>query len=88
MVQINIKIKDLVNVATQNSFPKYSTQLMNLANSNAQGTRPKIVGQLTELIPECGTNDYDEWVRWYLERYPNAIDNATEKTYDMLLKLK
>ncbi len=24
------------------NFPKYTTQLMNLANSNAQGTRPKL----------------------------------------------
>jgi len=25
-------------------FPKYTTQIMNLANQNAQGTRPKVVG--------------------------------------------
>ena len=25
-------------------FPKYSTQLLNLANQNAQATRPKVVG--------------------------------------------
>jgi len=29
------------------NFPKYTTQLMNLANSNAQGTASKIVGQTT-----------------------------------------
>jgi hypothetical protein len=32
------------------SFPKYTTKLMNLANQNAQGTRPQIVGQMSELI--------------------------------------
>ena len=26
------------------SFPKYVTQIINLANQNAQGTRPKVVG--------------------------------------------
>jgi hypothetical protein len=26
------------------SFPKYATQLINLANQNAQGTRPEISG--------------------------------------------
>jgi len=31
-------------------FPKYTTQLINLANQNVQGTRPKVVGQLSELI--------------------------------------
>ena len=35
-------------------FPKYTTQIMNLANQNAQGTRPKVVGQMTELFPEFG----------------------------------
>ena len=34
-------------------FPKYTSQLMNLANQNAQGTRPKVVGQLSDLIQEC-----------------------------------
>ncbi len=33
--------------APQPEFPKYTTQLMNLANLNAQGTRPKVVGQLS-----------------------------------------
>lgn len=31
-------------------FPKYTTQIMNLANQNAQGTRPNVVGQMSELI--------------------------------------
>jgi hypothetical protein len=31
-------------------FPKYTTQLINLANKNAQGTRPRVVGKVTELI--------------------------------------
>ncbi len=33
-------------------FPKYTTQLMNLANQNSQGTRPKVVGQMSDLIQE------------------------------------
>jgi hypothetical protein len=32
------------------SFPKYATQLINLANQNGQGTRPEVVGQMSELI--------------------------------------
>ena len=34
------------------AFPKYTTQLMNLANQTAQGTRPKVVGQMSELFPQ------------------------------------
>ncbi len=42
-------------------FPKYTTQLMNLANSNAQGTRPKIVGQMSDLIQEFKGKTFEEW---------------------------
>jgi hypothetical protein len=39
-------------VGEEPEFPKYTTQLMNLANQNAQGTRPRVVGQMSELIKE------------------------------------
>ena len=42
-------------------FPKYATQIMNLANQNAQGTRPRIVGQQTELIRAFPGNTRQEW---------------------------
>ncbi|GEM_PF-2690725 len=45
----NKEIKELLG-AKSFDFPKYSTQLMNLANQNAQGTRPAVVGQMSELI--------------------------------------
>lgn len=32
-------------------FPQYTSQLINWANQNAQGTRPKVVGQMSELFP-------------------------------------
>jgi len=47
-MQIKIKneeIKRLMEIKNPD-FPKYSTQLLNLANQNAQATRPKIVGKL------------------------------------------
>lgn len=33
-------------------FPKYTSQLINWANQNAQGTRPRVVGQMSELFPD------------------------------------
>ncbi|OQX53278.1 MAG: hypothetical protein B5M53_07145 [Candidatus Cloacimonas sp. 4484_209] len=60
-------------------FPKYTTQILNLANQNAQDTRPKVVGQLSELIKECPYNSYEKWTDWYLSKKPDAIDNATER---------
>lgn len=66
-------------------FPKYTTQLINWANQNAQGTRPKVVGQLSDLFPEFmkGTDEVtkETWAKWYLAKYPNAIDTATEKIW-------
>lgn len=52
-------------------------------NSNAQGTRPAVVGQMSELIQEFDGKSLDGWVVWYNERQPNAVHNATEKIYGM-----
>ena len=43
------EIQEYVNAPTSD-YPKYTTQLMNLANQNSQATRPRNVGQLSELI--------------------------------------
>lgn len=69
-------------------FPKYTTQLLNLANQNAQGTRPKIVGQMSELIQQFGGRSIAEWEEWYLERYPDAIAAATQRIASMVENLK
>jgi len=71
----------------QIGFPKYTTQIMNLANQNAQGTRPKVVGQMSELIEQYPKGTYENWVKWYSERRPKAIDEATEKVYEMVRNL-
>ena len=69
-------------------FPKYTTQIINLANQNAQGTRPKVVGQLSDLIQKCPHKEYEKWKEWYLKQQPDAIDNATKKIFEMIEKLK
>ncbi len=75
-------------IGKERSFPKYTTQIINLANQNAQGTRPKVVGQMSELIEKCPNKSYEGWKNWYLENYPNAIEKATNKIIDMILKMK
>jgi len=69
-------------------FPKYVRQIINLSNQNAQGTRPKVVGQLTDLIQEFTGRTLEEWEQWYLKRYPDAIKSAKEKILTMLENLK
>ena len=69
-------------------FPKYTTQLMNLANQNAQGTRPKIVGQMSELIQHFTGKTLAEWESWYIKQKPDAIRAATERILQMVRNLK
>ena len=87
---IKIKNEELVKelIGKVKDFPLYTTQLINLANQNAQGTRPRVVGQLTELIQECPEKTYEGWKKWYLSKYPNAIENATERINEMMNNLK
>jgi hypothetical protein len=68
-------------------FPKYTTQIINLANQNAQGTRPKVVGQMSELIKQFPGQTYEEWVSWYLEQMPKAVNDATERICEMVKNL-
>jgi len=73
-------------------FPKYTSQLINWANQNAQGTRPKTVGQMSDLFPEftkaAAEIVLDAWKKWYLERYPNALDEASDKIYGQIQNLQ
>ena len=41
------KIKNITGETK--TFPKYTTQIINLANQNAQGTRPQVVGKMSNL---------------------------------------
>lgn len=70
------------------SFPKYATQILNLANQNAQGTRPKVVGQMSDLIQEFKGNKIKEWEEWYLKGHPEAISLATNKIFEMVKNFK
>lgn len=87
---IKIDNKELIQelIGDSKEFPKYTARILNLANSISQGTRPKTVGQLTELINECPEKTYYGWKKWYLSKYPGTIKNATEKIDGMILKLK
>src|SRR5665647_863582 len=42
---------------------------------------------MSELIEECPKGNYEQWVKWYSERMPQAVDDATEKVYGMVKNL-
>lgn len=79
----NSEIKNLLNIE-DTKFPKYSTQIMNLASQNAQATRANVVGQMSELIQEFGGKKLEEWKDWYLKGHPDTIKNATDKIIAMV----
>ena len=43
---------------------------------------------MSELIEECPKGTYDQWVKWYSERMPEGVDDATERVYAMIQNLK
>ncbi len=69
-------------------FPKYATLFINWANRFSQGTRPKVVGQLSELRKQFPGKRLAEWEEWYLQRHPEAIAAATGKIVAMLEQFK
>lgn len=89
-MKVKISIQDIrkyLDIETP-EFPKYVAPLINLANQYAQGTRPKVVGQMSELIQEFEGKTMSEWEQWYLEKKPDAIRNATERILQKLKDLK
>lgn len=88
--KFKIKYDEIQNIVVGEvpDYPKYATQILNLANQNAQGTRPKIVGQMSDLIQEFDGQTVEEWIEWYEERYPDARKNAADRVEDMVEKLK
>ena len=93
-MKLTIKAEELLelNGSSTPQFPKYTSQLINLANQNAQGTRPRVVGQLSELFKEYQSNtkeiSIDTWRKWYINKYPKAIEDATNRIYEQIQNLK
>ena len=80
------------NESNEFEFPKYTSQLINWANQNAQGTRPKVVGQMSELFPEFLSSGeeitVEKWRKWYIEKYPDAFEKATDKIFAQIQNLR
>lgn len=87
-VKISIEeIRRYLDIETP-EFPKYAAPLINLANRFSQGTRPRVVGQMTELIKDFSGKTLAEWEQWCLEQKREEITTATEKILKMLNNFK
>tara|TARA_Y100000590_G_C15626404_1_gene979520 strand:+ start:120 stop:719 length:600 start_codon:yes stop_codon:yes gene_type:complete len=69
-------------------FPKYTTQLINLAGSNAAATRPKIVGQMSDLTVKSKARTLNEWRNYYTKSRPEAHKAAADKIENMIDNLR
>ena len=58
------EINRLLEIESQ-GFSTYVSPIINLANYYAHGTRPEIVGQMTDLIQEFQGRSLTEWEKWY-----------------------
>ena len=89
-MKVKISFNDIRNALEVSApdLPKYVYPILNLSNQFAQGTRPKVVGKMSELIQEFPGKTLDEWTEWYRMNHPDAINNATDKIKDNLNKLK
>ena len=86
--KLQTKEIERLSQAVDYQFPKYTSQIINWSNQNAQGTRPKVVGQMSDLIQEFNGQTLEEWIKWYNNRMPKAIEDATEKIFDMVKKIQ
>ncbi len=86
-----------VNEEIEFPLPKYSTQIYNLISSNAQATRPKYVGQMSEIVPkfikefhnETGKfPDWKDWKKYYLENHSDEYNAGKERLREYVQKHK
>jgi hypothetical protein len=70
------------------NFPKYTTQLINLAGQNSGATRPKVVGQMSDLTVESGARSLDEWEEFYRSERPDAPVAAADKIENMVENIR
>ena len=60
-------------------FPTYCSPLLNIANQYGRGTRPEVVGQLSDLVREIRPVSVEEWKDKYYTKHPEAKANAADR---------
>ncbi len=94
-----LKLKKHINTEADEErefpLPKYAGQFFNLISSNSQATRPKYVGQMSEIIPEFINEyhkekdkfpDWRDWKEYYLDKHKEEYDNGFERFKEYINK--
>ena len=66
-------------VSASFKLPPYCGPLINLANQYSRGTRPDVVGQLSELVREIRPTSASHWREKYYTQQPDAKCKAADK---------
>lgn len=65
------------------TFPKFVSPILNTINQGTQATRPKNVGQMTDLAQEFmdtyTIKSLERWKQFYDSKMPGAIERAIDK---------
>lgn len=73
-------------------LPRYTSQIVNLANGYAQATRAKHVGQMSELLPEyrrsTSTPTIEGFKAFHQKRCGLVAPEATRKICEMLDRMR
>lgn len=93
-IKISEEEREKLVTGEETEFPKYTTQLLNPANQNAQSTRPKVVGQMSEVIDEFKekhpNGTFEDWVEFYYSEYSGKerLEKAANRLFDMVEKMQ
>jgi hypothetical protein len=68
------------------AYPKYLSQLINLANSNSHATRPKNVGSMVDMVPKFKKKK--DWEKFYRCEHYDKINFAVETIDKAMNKLR
>lgn len=65
------------------SYPKHVSSIVNVLNQHTQATRPKNVGQITDMAHTFADTyierSLEKWKTYYNQQMPGAISKAVEK---------
>ena len=96
MASSKVKLDDVssANGTQKITHPKYSSQVINLANGYAKATKPANVGQVSEDIKKFRDDDSlsgytnQDWIKWHKNQYPDGIQKATDAAWEMFEKMR
>lgn len=93
-LRISAEEREKIVRGFREEFPKYTTQLLNLANQNAQSTRPEYVGKMKDIIKEFESDipegEYDDWVEFYTSEYEGdeKLNESADRLYEMVQNMR